>query len=110
MLSALGSTGSFGFYAGLNVCALVMIFFLMPGKVSSSGIWHSVLTCFNVETKQRTLEELDYVFAVPMSKHASYQLRTFLPYWIKRWVLFDKNAKLEPLYNFDEVESHTQRL
>ncbi|RXW19746.1 hypothetical protein EST38_g6115 [Candolleomyces aberdarensis] len=91
MLSALGSTGSFGFYAGLNVCAFVMIFFLMP------------------ETKQRTLEELDYVFAVPMSRHASYQFTTFLPYWIKRWVLFDKTAKLEPLYNFDEVESHTQR-
>ncbi|KAG6840947.1 hypothetical protein C0991_003131 [Blastosporella zonata] len=79
---------AFGFYAGLNIVALVMIFFLMP------------------ETKQRTLEELDYVFAVPTSRHISYQAKTFLPYWIRRYVLFRK-TKLEPLYNFDEVESIT---
>lgn len=60
-----------------------------------------------LETKQRTLEELDYVFAVPTSRHASYQLSVFLPYWIKRWVFFNKNAVLKPLYNFDEVESIT---
>ena len=58
------------------------------------------------ETKQRTLEELDYVFAVPTSKHISYQAKTFLPYWIRRYVFF-QNVELEPLYNFDEVESIT---
>lgn len=88
ILSAFTSTGAFGFYAALNVLAFVLIFFLMP------------------ETKQRTLEELDYVFAVPTTRHMSYQLRTFLPYWIKRYVLFRK-TELEPLYNFDEVESIT---
>jgi len=88
LVGALGVVGAFGFYAGLNVCALVMIFFLMP------------------ETKQRTLEELDYVFAVPTSRHVSYQAKKFLPYWIKRYILF-KNVELEPLYNFDEVESVT---
>ena len=31
LIGALGEVGAFGFYAGLNVCALVMIFFLMPG-------------------------------------------------------------------------------
>ena len=31
----------------------------------------------------------------------SYQLTKALPYFIKRWVLFDKSAKLEPLYQFD---------
>ncbi|KAF4622132.1 hypothetical protein D9613_009095 [Agrocybe pediades] len=88
LLSAFGSVGAFGFYAGLNVVAFVMIFFLMP------------------ETKQRTLEELDYVFAVPTSRHAGYQLKTFLPYWVRRYVLFQK-VKLQPLYNFEEVESIT---
>lgn len=87
LLSALGPVGAFGFYAGLNVAALIMIFFLMP------------------ETKQRTLEELDYVFAVPTSKHASYQLREFLPYWIRRYILFRRRTQLKPLYNFDEVEA-----
>lgn len=50
------------------------------------------------ETKQKTLEELDYVFAVPTSKFAAYQIREALPYWFKRWVLFQKNARLRPLY------------
>ena len=59
-----------------------------------------------IETKQRTLEELDYVFAVPTSRHVSYQAKTFLPYWIKRYIFF-QNVELEPLYNFDEVESVT---
>ncbi|KAG5730310.1 hypothetical protein E4T56_gene10512 [Termitomyces sp. T112] len=86
--AAFTQVGAFGFYAGLNVVAFVMIFFLMP------------------ETKQRTLEELDYVFAVPTSRHISYQAKTYLPYWIKRYIFFRK-TELEPLYNFDEVESIT---
>ncbi|KAJ7790395.1 hypothetical protein B0H14DRAFT_2939897 [Mycena olivaceomarginata] len=80
---------SFGFYAGLNIVAVIMIFFLLP------------------ETKQRTLEELDHVFAVPTSRHISYQWGTFLPYWIKKWIFFKRDAYLEPLYNFEEVESIT---
>ena len=59
-----------------------------------------------IETKQRTLEELDYVFAVPTSRHVSYQAKTFLPYWIQRYIFFRK-VELKPLYNFDEVESIT---
>ncbi|KAF8981643.1 hypothetical protein BDQ17DRAFT_1379547, partial [Cyathus striatus] len=31
----------------------------------------------------------------------------FLPYWIRKWVFFDRKAQLKPLYNFDEVESIT---
>ncbi|KXN90282.1 Putative polyol transporter 1, partial [Leucoagaricus sp. SymC.cos] len=89
MKTALTPTGAFGFYAALNMVAFVMIFLLLP------------------ETKQRTLEELDYVFAVPTSKHMNYQVTKFLPYWIKRWILFKKDAKLEPLYDFSEVESVT---
>jgi sugar porter (SP) family MFS transporter len=89
VLSAFGSVGTFGFYAGMNMVAFFMIFFLLP------------------ETKQRTLEELDFVFAVPTSKHISYQTKTFLPYFVKRWILFQSDAKLEPLYNFDEVDSIT---
>ncbi|KAJ0426043.1 hypothetical protein BJY00DRAFT_272800 [Aspergillus carlsbadensis] len=85
MLHAMTPTGAFGFYAGLNVVALVMIFFWVP------------------ETKQRTLEELDYIFAVPTRTHMRYQLRQVLPWWIKRYVFFQKDARLEPLYKFDHV-------
>lgn len=53
------------------------------------------------ETKQRTLEELDYVFGVPTRKHMHYQLCKALPYFFQRWVLFNQNAVLEPLYRFD---------
>ncbi|KAI5123853.1 hypothetical protein M0805_005671 [Coniferiporia weirii] len=85
MLAVMTPTGAFGFYAGLNVIAFVMIFLWVP------------------ETKQRTLEELDYVFAVPTRKHMSYQLTQVLPYWVQRYVLRNKSARLEPLYHFDGV-------
>ena len=83
LLRAFGVVGAFGFYAGLNVVALVMIFLFVP------------------ETKQRTLEELDYVFAVPTSVFMRYQITKALPWWFKRYVLFQKGAELEPLYQFD---------
>lgn len=48
-------TGAFGFYAGLSVCDFVMI------------------VLFVSETKQRTLEELDYIFALPGRKFIACQ-------------------------------------
>jgi hypothetical protein len=53
------------------------------------------------ETKQRTLEELDYIFAVPTRTHMRYQFEKALPYFINRWVLRKKDAVLEPLYQFE---------
>ncbi|KAG6357069.1 hypothetical protein INS49_014946 [Diaporthe citri] len=81
LLAKTGTVGAFGFYAGLNAVAFVMIFFWVP------------------ETKQKTLEELDYVFAVPTSKFAQYQLTQAAPWWVKRYVLFQKSATLKPLYH-----------
>ncbi|KIN03084.1 hypothetical protein OIDMADRAFT_160645 [Oidiodendron maius Zn] len=80
LLKGLTPTGAFGFYAGLNMVAFVVIFFCLP------------------ETKQRTLEELDYIFGVPTRRHAAYQVRTWLPWFIKRYILFQGNATLKPLY------------
>jgi MFS family permease len=91
MLNAFGAQGAFGFYAGMNVLALIMIFLFMP------------------ETKQRTLEELDYVFAVPTRTHAKYQLFTVLPWWVNRYI-FQKKGRPEPkLYHFDS-DKHQDRL
>ncbi|MCJ1411395.1 hypothetical protein MMC19_005484 [Ptychographa xylographoides] len=84
LLKAFGIVGAFGFYAGMNVLALIMIFLWVP------------------ETKQRTLEELDYIFAVPTRTHMHYQVTKALPYWFKRYVCFNKSATLEPLYHFDK--------
>jgi len=50
------------------------------------------------ETKQRTLEELDQIFSVPVGVFAKYQLTKALPYFIKRWIFFRRSARLEPLY------------
>ncbi|KAK4223956.1 hypothetical protein QBC38DRAFT_502679 [Podospora fimiseda] len=86
LLESLGVVGAFGLYAGFNVCAFIMIFFWVP------------------ETKQRTLEELDWIFAVPTKKFVRYQLTEALPWWFKRWVLWQRGAKLRPLYQFQEKE------
>lgn len=87
LLERTGTVGAFGCYAGFNVVAFVMIFFLVP------------------ETKQRTLEELDYIFAVPTRKFASYQATQSAPYYFKRWVLFKKNSVLKPLYHNENEDS-----
>ncbi|KAJ5887994.1 hypothetical protein N7495_008035 [Penicillium taxi] len=84
MLDAMTATGAFGFYAGLNVTALVMIFLWVP------------------ETKQRTLEELDYIFAVPTRVHMHYQVTKVLPWWINRYI-FRRKVELEPLYKLDHI-------
>lgn len=90
MLTAMGTTGVFCFYAGTNIVALVMIFLWVP------------------ETKQRTLEELDYIFAVPTRTHMRYQITKALPWWINRWVLMKKDAVLEPLYHFDHSSDESR--
>ncbi|KXT04856.1 hypothetical protein AC578_3423 [Pseudocercospora eumusae] len=92
ILAAFTATGAFGFYAGLNVVAFFMIFLFVP------------------ETKQRTLEELDYIFAVPGSKFIRYQTTKAAPWWFKRWVMFDKSATLEPLYDFDHSLGNAQKV
>lgn len=86
MLRAMTPTGAFGFYAGMNLVALALIF------------------CFVPETKQKSLEELDYVFGVSTRTHAKYQLGTVLPWWIKRYVLQNKGAVCPPLYK-DEIKA-----
>jgi hypothetical protein len=62
------------------------------------------------ETKQRTLEELDYIFAVPTRTHMRYQLFTALPWWFNRWVLQKKDAVLEPLYKFETSANDQDRI
>ncbi|KAA6406412.1 MAG: MFS SP galactose:H+ symporter [Lasallia pustulata] len=87
ILIAFKPQGAFGFYAGLNIVALILIFLFLP------------------ETKQRTLEELDYVFAVSTRRHAKFQLTKSLPYWFKRWVLMRKNTPIPYLYHFETQQA-----
>ncbi|WVW82765.1 hypothetical protein I302_104776 [Kwoniella bestiolae CBS 10118] len=85
MLAAMRPFGAFYFYAGTNLLAWVLCFFFVP------------------ETAGRTLEELDYVFAVPVPMFARYQWSTWLPWFIKRYVFFQSSARLEPLYKLEGV-------
>lgn len=87
MLTAFTPTGVFGFYAGLNFLAFWMIFFWLP------------------ETKQRTLEELDYVFAVPTRTHMKFQITQQGPWFLKSQVLRRKGLTEPQLYKFDSVHS-----
>lgn len=82
-LRAFGTTGAFCFYAGMNALACAMIFLWLP------------------ETKQRSLEELDYVFAVPTRTHMGYQMFKVLPYWFKTTILRQKNHPKPKLYHFN---------
>ncbi|EMC92365.1 hypothetical protein BAUCODRAFT_151769 [Baudoinia panamericana UAMH 10762] len=90
MLIAFTPTGVFGFYAGLNIIAFFLIFFFMP------------------ETKQRTLEELDYVFGVPMKTHAHFQGTKMFPWWFRRWVLFRRGGPMPQLYHFEDTAAMSQ--
>jgi sugar porter (SP) family MFS transporter len=86
MLSAFTPQGAFGFYAAMNMLAFLMIFLWLP------------------ETKQRTLEELDYVFGVPTRTHMKYQVRTVLPWWIKTYILRRKGLVCPELYKFEDED------
>lgn len=55
------------------------------------------------ETMQRTLEELDWVFAVPMTTFMKYQVTVTLPWWIKRYIFWQTDASRAPLYHFENV-------
>ncbi|RAL62826.1 hypothetical protein DID88_004668 [Monilinia fructigena] len=84
MLDVFTVAGTFGFYAGLNVISLCMIFLWVP------------------ETKQRTIEELNFVFAVPTRTHIHYQLTKALPWWTRRYIFRQRHVTLEPLYDFEK--------
>ena len=89
ILKEFHTVGAFGLYAGFNVLAFIMILLWVP------------------ETMQRTLEELDWVFAVPTTKFIKYQLTVAVPWWFKRYVFFQRNATKEPLYHFETVPQTT---
>lgn len=66
--SALGQQGSLGLFSALNLVALVLVFLLVE------------------ETKQRSLEELDHVFAVSKSEFMRFQTTSYLPWVIRKYI------------------------
>jgi sugar porter (SP) family MFS transporter len=89
MKTVMTETGAFGFYAGLNFIAWIMVF------------------CFVRETKQLTLEELDSVFSVPTKDFISHEMFVWLPYFFKRHILRQKIAKPPPI--IESVDNRTTK-
>lgn len=83
----LGDSGGFCYYAAWNLFGWVMACFFLP------------------ETKNLTLEELDSVFAMKNRDHAGYYLQK-LPWYLKKYLLFQDVAPFPPLYEFSSTHGH----
>lgn len=79
LLAILKPQGAFGLYAGLNLVALVLLFLFLP------------------ETKQKTLEELDDVFAIPTVAFAKHEVTQTLPWFFQRYFLGKRDVEWKPL-------------
>ena len=80
---AFTDTGAFCWYAAWNIVGWVLVLLFLP------------------ETKGLSLEELDQVFSVPTHKHAAWAVRS-VGYFFRRYILLQKNAKLDQLYEREE--------
>ncbi|GMK54936.1 hypothetical protein CspeluHIS016_0115220 [Cutaneotrichosporon spelunceum] len=87
MERAMTTMGAFCFYAFLNALAFIWIFFWVP------------------ETKGLTLEELDQVFSVKTLDFDKYQMKTWLPWFFRRYICRDKDAYLKPLLEKSHQEN-----
>ncbi|XP_044717245.1 sugar transporter domain-containing protein [Hirsutella rhossiliensis] len=76
---ALGQVGSLGLFSGLNIVALALVFLFVE------------------ETKRRSLEELDHIFAVSKRKFMRFQITEHLP-WLMRRYLFGAQYPRPELY------------
>jgi hypothetical protein len=87
-------------FTPLGVCEyLVLRSHFADSCWSDSILWFLILL-FVRETKGKTLEELDQVFAVPAHVHAAYGLRQ-IPYGIRKWIL-RQNVQAEQLYEMED--------
>jgi MFS family permease len=94
MLAAFGPQGAFGWYAGWNIVGFVLVLLFVP------------------ETKERTLEELDCVFDVPLRSHAAYGLAQAAYFWrryVFRWRVPKPALPHEEGFEFREKEIVRQR-
>lgn len=77
MTESLGDGGSLGLFSALNIIAFVLVFLLVE------------------ETKGRSLEDLDLVFAVSKRRFMAFQLREYLPWFIRRYIFNHDEPKPE---------------
>lgn len=85
--AAFTPTGAFCWYAGWNFFGFVYAYFFLP------------------ETKALTLEELDTVFDVGNRQFSAYY-RKKLPWYMKKHILRQNVAPMEPLFELHDESSH----
>ncbi|KAI0528494.1 hypothetical protein GGR58DRAFT_526120 [Xylaria digitata] len=67
--AGLDDGGTLGLFAGLNLVAFILVFLLVE------------------ETKRRSLEDLNAIFAVKKSRFMRYQVMEYLPWFCQRYIL-----------------------
>jgi len=77
---AIGIAKVFGMFSGFNGLALVLVFLLVE------------------ETKKRSPEDLDLVFAVSKGKFMKFQVGEYLPWFIRRYMLYRATRQKPSLY------------
>jgi hypothetical protein len=75
--------GALGLFAGLNIVALVLVFLLVE------------------ETKRRSLEDLDLIFAVSKRKFMGFQIKRYLPWFIRHYFFGSFDA--QPQFYHDAI-------
>ncbi|KAF4960244.1 hypothetical protein FSARC_10532 [Fusarium sarcochroum] len=83
---AFHTRGTLGVFSVLNVIAFVLVFFLIE------------------ETSSRNLEDLASVYARPKSLFIKYLWTEQLPYFVKKWFLWQRNVAKPPFYHNYGVE------
>ncbi|KAL8712505.1 MAG: hypothetical protein Q9220_003353 [cf. Caloplaca sp. 1 TL-2023] len=79
-----GQTGLLGLFAALDVAAFIMVWLFVPG----------------MERQIATMEEMNYVFAVPTRQHVRYQIKEVAPWAFDRYIRGRRNATCDPLYRY----------
>ncbi|KAB5585841.1 hypothetical protein GE09DRAFT_944904 [Coniochaeta sp. 2T2.1] len=85
LLNAFKPQGAFGWYGVWNIVGFFAVLFFVP------------------ETKEKTLEELDSVFGVPLRSHMRYGAEQ-LVYFVKRWVFSNRGAAKPKVPHMEELE------
>lgn len=102
-----GQSRTLAIFAGLNIFALILIFFFVPETAGATlGKEEGSLNYIS-------LEELNYIFSVRTRKHMAYQVKTVVPwawkYYIRRREEDRRQDSPEQLYNWVRSQEEQQR-
>lgn len=89
ILDKLTPPGTLGLFASLTAVAFVLV------------------VLFVEETKERSLESLDIIFSYPKRQFVRYQVKQYLPWFFKRYVLRERPKPERPILDFFGPDGHS---